>query len=90
MHTIANRSYSVYTDISYKCTYLSWDEQSLILWQQWRREGVERGQPEGRGDRVKALHGSTAHVHTYVSFHRNISYLVFHFYYTQYTHIVLR
>ena len=32
-------------------TNLSWDGQSPILWQQWRREGVGWGGLEGREDR---------------------------------------
>ena len=58
-------THTSHTDFS---TDLSWDGQSLILWQQWKREGV------GREDSHKVLCGSTAHVHTYtyyVSSHSN-------------------
>ena len=53
-HQMYNQGYNVYTHTSHIdfSTDLSWDGQSLILWQQWRREGVGRGGLEGREDRV--------------------------------------
>ena len=53
-HQMYNQGYNVYTHTSHTdfSTDLSWDGQSLILWQQWRREGVGRGGLEGREDRV--------------------------------------
>ena len=53
-HQMYNQGYNVYTHTSHTdfSTDLSWDGQSLILWQQWRREGVGRGWLEGREDRV--------------------------------------
>jgi len=49
------------TDFS---TDLSWDGQSSILWQQWKREGVERVGLEGRQDSDKVSCGSTESIHT--------------------------
>ena len=38
-------THTSHTEVS---TDLSWAAQSLILWQQWRRDGVGRGGLEGR------------------------------------------
>ena len=48
-HQMYNQGYNVYTHTSTTdfSTDLSWDGQSLILWQKWRREGVGRGGLEG-------------------------------------------
>ena len=73
-HQMYNQGYNTHTSHTDFSTDLSWDGQSLILWQQWRREGVGRGGLEGREDSHKVLCGSTAHVHTYtyyVSLHSN-------------------
>ena len=53
-----NLGYNVYThtDVS---TDLSWDGQSPILWQQWRRDEVGRGGLERTEDSHKVLHGNT-------------------------------
>ena len=49
-HQMYNQGYNVYTHTSHTdfSTDLSWDRQSLILWQQWRKEGVGKGGLEGR------------------------------------------
>ena len=63
-----NQGCNVYTHTSHTdfATDLSWDGQSLILWQpEWRREGMGRGGLEGRGIKrcVKVQHTYT-HTHT--------------------------
>jgi len=68
-HLMYDHGCNVYTQTSHTdlSTDLSWDRQSLILWQQWRREGVGRGRLEGREDSHEMLHGST-HIHTYPNY----------------------
>jgi len=69
-HQMYNQGYNTHTSHTDFSTDLSWDGQSLILWQQWRREGVGRGGLEGREDSHKVLCRSTAHVHTYTYYVR--------------------
>ena len=49
-----NQGYNVYTHTSHTdvSTDLSWDGQSPILWQQWKREGLGREELEGREGKV--------------------------------------
>ena len=59
-----NQGYNVYTHTSHTdfSTDLSWDGQSLILWQQWRREGVEREGLEGGKTVIKFYSTHTHHL----------------------------
>ena len=62
-----NQGYNGYTHTSHTdfSTDLSWDGQSLILWQQWRREGVGRGGLEGREEKVIKYCGEVEYTCTY-------------------------
>ena len=62
MHT-----HTSHTDFS---TDLSWDGQSLTLWQQWRREGVGRGGLEGSEDSQSVVwkYSTCAHIYTLCEF----------------------
>ena len=57
-------THTSHTDFS---TDLSWDGQSLILWQQWRREGLRRGGLEGGKTVIKCcveVQHMCTHTHT--------------------------
>ena len=59
MHT-----HTSHTDFS---TDLSWEGQSLILWQEWRREGVGKGGLEGGKTVIKCcveVQHMCTHTHT--------------------------